>query len=118
MARVDLGQPGAPLPWAAPQLPPQSFTEVMQHILGSISPKENSNNFHNMQASSLIVASTSSSIHALHKTINSITIPKRDMLLHQFLKNDIHDEHTQLRTLISYVLLIGVLSSTSSSAAH
>ena len=69
MARVDLGQPGAPLPWAAPQLSPQSFTKAMQHILGSISPEENSTDLHNMQASSLIVASTSNSIHVLRKTI-------------------------------------------------
>ena len=40
MARVDLGQPGAPLPWAAPQLSPQSFTEATLHILGSISPEK------------------------------------------------------------------------------
>ena len=32
MARVDLGQPGAPLPWAAPQLSPLSFTEATWHV--------------------------------------------------------------------------------------
>ena len=42
------------------------FTEAMQHILGSISPEENSADLHNTQASSLIVASPSNIIHALH----------------------------------------------------
>ena len=32
MARVDLGQPGALLPCAAPQLSPRSFTEATRHV--------------------------------------------------------------------------------------
>ena len=77
MARVDLGQPGAPLPWAAPQLSPWSFTEAMWHV-SFFAPVE-------LVCVSVFArcynTQASNSIH-----INSITMPECDVLLHHFRK--------------------------------
>ena len=77
MARVDLGQPGAPLLWAVPQLSPWSFTEATWHV-SFLAPVELVcvsvfARCHNTQASN--------SIH-----INSITMPMHDVLLRHFRK--------------------------------
>ena len=78
MARVDLGQPGAPLPWAVSQLSLLSFTEGTQHVSFSVPVELVCVSIfarcHNTQAS-----------NSIHR-INSITMPMRDVLLRHFRK--------------------------------